>query len=153
MRIDAVTLLKEDMNSLETDFSRKEIRVDMENRLSTAVFVHGDAERLSQLYRNLLMNSLNYTDSGGRVEVSIDLKAGNLIIDFQDTQPGVPDDALAQLFERLYRVDRSRSRATGGAGLGLAICRNIVEAHTGRMSAQHSPLGGLWIRVELPVTP
>jgi two-component system sensor histidine kinase BaeS len=55
------------------------------------------------------------------------------------------------LFDRFYRVDNSRSRATGGAGLGLAICRNIVEAHDGRIVARHSPLGGLWLRVELPV--
>ena len=125
----------------------------MQNRLPAVIFVHVDAERLSQLFRNLLMNSLNYTDPGGRVEVGIDVNEGMLIFDFQDTEPGVPEDALPQLFERLYRVDRSRSRATGGAGLGLAICRNIVEAHEGRISAHHSPLGGLRILVELPVAP
>jgi two-component system sensor histidine kinase BaeS len=125
----------------------------MQNQLTAAVYIHADAERLSQLFRNLLINSLNYTDPGGRVEVGIDVNEGMLIIDIQDTEPGVPDDALPQLFERLYRVDRSRSRDTGGAGLGLAICRNIVEAHEGRISARHSPLGGLWIRLELPVAP
>jgi len=132
---------------------RKEILIEMENRVDSAVVVHADGERLSQLFRNLLMNSLNYTDPGGRVKVSIDVEADHLIIDFHDSKPGVPDKALTQLFERLYRVDRSRSRASGGAGLGLTICRNIVEAHAGRMSARHSPLGGLWIRVELPVAP
>ena len=151
--IDAATLLEEDMGSLESDFRQKEISLEMQNRLPAVIFVHVDAERLSQLFRNLLMNSLNYTDPGGRVEVGIDVNEGMLIFDFQDTEPGVPEDALPQLFERLYRVDRSRSRATGGAGLGLAICRNIVEAHEGRISAHHSPLGGLRILVELPVAP
>jgi len=56
------------------------------------------------------------------------------------------------LFERLYRVESSRNRTTGGAGLGLAICRNIVEAHGGTIIAQSSALGGVWIRVELPLT-
>ncbi len=152
-RIDAVSLLEGDMQSLENDFSRKGVRLDMQNRLTATAYVHADGERLSQLFRNLLMNSLNYTDPAGRVEVGIDVNEGMLIFDFQDTEPGVPEDALPQLFERLYRVDRSRSRATGGAGLGLAICRNIVEAHEGRISARHSPLGGLWIRLELPITP
>jgi two-component system sensor histidine kinase BaeS len=74
-------------------------------------------------------------------------------IDFDDTAPGVPAADLPRLFERLYRVDASRSRATGGAGLGLAIARNIVAAHGGSISAAASPLGGLRVRIELPVGP
>ncbi|MGB5832494.1 MAG: ATP-binding protein, partial [Thiohalocapsa sp.] len=61
-----------------------------------------------------------------------------------------PEDALPRLFERLYRVEDSRSRATGGAGLGLAIASNIVEAHGGAIAAEASPLGGLRIRIRLP---
>jgi signal transduction histidine kinase len=71
------------------------------------------------------------------------------VIDFDDTAPGVPQDALPRLFERLYRVEGSRSRATGGAGLGLAIASNIVAAHGGRIEARPSPLGGHWIRIVL----
>lgn len=67
-----------------------------------------------------------------------------------DSAPGVPHSELKLLFERLYRVESSRNRLTGGAGLGLAICRNIVEAHGGNITAKPSPLGGLWIRTELP---
>lgn len=150
-RIDAIALLRENVQTLEHEFRLKAIGIKLDDRVGKEVFVHADDERLSQLFRNLLMNSLNYTDPGGRVEVLIDVEQGRLIIDLQDSAPGVPDEALPQLFERLYRVDPSRSRQTGGAGLGLAICRNIVEAHAGRISARHSPLGGLWIRVELPV--
>jgi two-component system sensor histidine kinase BaeS len=68
----------------------------------------------------------------------------------EDSGPGVSDDQLARLFDRFYRVEGSRSRTTGGSGLGLSICRNIVEAHGGSIEAGHSPLGGLSIRVELP---
>lgn len=113
--------------------------------------VHGDAERLSQLFRNLLRNTLAYTDPGGELRVSLSRHTGSARIDFDDTAPGVPAADLPRLFERLYRVDASRSRATGGAGLGLAIARNIVAAHGGAISAAASPLGGLRVQVDLPL--
>lgn len=113
--------------------------------------VVGDPERLHQLFANLLDNSLKYTDGDGRLQVSMKVDDEKVLVDFQDSAPGVPDEALPRLFERLYRVDGSRNRATGGAGLGLSICRNIVDAHGGSIAARHSPLGGLWIRIELPL--
>jgi two-component system, OmpR family, sensor histidine kinase BaeS len=97
-----------------------------------------------------LRNSLAYTDRNGSLTVTLQGEAERLVVDFQDTAPGVPAEALPHLFERLYRVDTSRSRNQGGAGLGLAICRNIVEAHGGTTEARPSPLGGLWIRIQLP---
>ncbi len=71
-------------------------------------------------------------------------------VDVMDSSPGVPDELLPRLFERLFRVDASRSRAGGGAGLGLALCRSLVEGHGGAIRAQRSPFGGLWVRVTLP---
>ena len=68
----------------------------------------------------------------------------------EDSAPGVPDDALPQLFDHLYRVDSSRNRRTGGAGLGLAICLRIAQAHGGTLNAAHSPLGGVQIILTLP---
>ncbi len=111
----------------------------------------GDPDRLHQLFVNLLKNSLNYTDPGGRLEIRLTTAGRRALIDFQDSAPGVPPAALERIFERLYRVDSSRSRATGGAGLGLAICRNIVEAHGGLIHAAPSPLGGVWLHIELPL--
>jgi two-component system sensor histidine kinase BaeS len=72
-------------------------------------------------------------------------------LDVEDSAPGVPPEALPRIFERLYRVDRSRNRARGGAGLGLAVCRSIAAAHGGEISADASPLGGLCIRLRLPL--
>jgi signal transduction histidine kinase len=74
-----------------------------------------------------------------------------VVIDIQDSEPGVADNALPRLFERLYRGEASRSRAVGGSGLGLAICQSIAEAHGGHIEAQPSPFGGLWARVQLPL--
>jgi two-component system, OmpR family, sensor histidine kinase BaeS len=109
-----------------------------------------DASRLQQLFGNLLENSMRYTAAGGHVRVSLRPDPQALIIDIIDTAPGVSAEQLPRLFERFYRGDTSRNRANGGAGLGLAICRNIVEAHGGRIDAAHSPEGGLWLSIRLP---
>jgi two-component system sensor histidine kinase BaeS len=74
-----------------------------------------------------------------------------LRLHLDDSAPGVPDEALARLAQRFYRVDASRSRAHGGAGLGLALCRRIVEAQGGSLDFSHSPLGGLRVTVSLPL--
>lgn len=150
-RKDEVTLsevIQQALSISTPEFSAKSITVQYEAADNVAVF--GDAERLRQLFGNLLDNSLKYTDPGGELSVKVVEDGGRVIIDVQDSPPGVAEDELEKLFERLYRVESSRSRATGGAGLGLAICRNIVEAHEGSIVAKPSPLGGLWIRVELP---
>lgn len=110
-----------------------------------------DPDRLTQLFDNLLENSLRYTDAGGRAVLRCRVEAGQALIDVEDSAPGVPDEALPHLFERLYRVDASRNRSQGGAGLGLSIAWKIVEAHQGRIEARPSALGGLWLRVHLPL--
>jgi len=113
--------------------------------------VVGDPDRLTQLFDNLLQNSLRYTDPGGQLTIATRRRDDRVLIDLQDSAPGVPQDMLPHLFERRFRVDKSRSRAKGGAGLGLAICRNIVAAHDGSIQAKSSPLGGLWIEISLPL--
>jgi len=122
------------------------------NRVDHPLPVKGDGRRLQQLFTNLMENSQRYTDPGGRIEILVLGENGECQIVVQDTDPGVPGNALPQLFDRLYRVDKSRSRQMGGAGLGLAICRNIVTAHAGRIEARQSPLGGLAIHIWLPLS-
>lgn len=110
----------------------------------------GDARRLRQLFANLLENSCRYTDAGGALRLEARREGRQMLIDLHDSAPGVLPDQLPRLFERFFRVEASRSRASGGAGLGLSICQRIVQAHEGRIEARPSPLGGLWLRVELP---
>jgi len=124
-------------------------RVRLRTDLSPAR-VNGDPVRLRQLLDNLLQNSLKYTDEGGEVHLTLGRDGDDWRLTLNDSAPGVPDDALPKLFDHLYRVESSRNRQTGGAGLGLAIARRIVEAHGGTMTADHSPLGGLRITVRLP---
>ncbi len=120
------------------------------NRVKPPLPFTGDRRRLQQLFTNLLENSRRYTDAGGRLEISHQALPGTYRLILQDTAPGAPEAALPHLFERLYRVDKSRSRALGGSGLGLAICHNIVQAHGGDIRAEPSGLGGLSIVIELP---
>jgi len=115
--------------------------------------VSGDADRLAQVFANLLQNSLRYTDAPGRIEVGIKQVAGQVVVQWQDSSPGVPEDDLARLTEHLFRVEGSRSRAGGGSGLGLAIADAIVQAHGGTLTAGASPLGGLRIELRFPAWP
>lgn len=115
------------------------------------VLVTGDRRRLDQLLDNVFRNSLSYTEHGGRIRLAVATEGREAVLYIEDSAPGVPDEALSRLFDRLFRVEGSRSRASGGAGLGLAICRNIAEAHDGRITAYHAPEGGVGIRLTLPL--
>jgi two-component system, OmpR family, sensor histidine kinase BaeS len=113
--------------------------------------VHADPGRLGQLVNNLVENAIRYTDAPGRIEVSCARTADRALLEVRDSAPGVADELIPRLFERFFRVEHSRSRLSGGAGLGLAISRNIVEAHDGTIEASPSPLGGLRVTVTLPL--
>jgi len=109
-----------------------------------------DEDRLAQLLGNLMENSQRYTAAGGRVRLACRRTPAGVRIELEDSAPGVEPARIPQLFERFYRADPSRSRESGGAGLGLAICRNIAAAHGGSIEAAPSPLGGLKVTVSLP---
>lgn len=113
--------------------------------------VRADPDRMRQVLDNLLENSLRYTAPGGRVHLHAHVADGMVRLHLDDSAPGVPDDALARLGERFYRVDASRSRAHGGAGLGLALCRRLVDAQGGALAFAHAPEGGLRATVTLPL--
>ena len=127
--------------------------IALEMRLAAqSLAVAGDGRRLHQLFGNLLENAVRYTDGGGTLRIEAERDAtGWVRVAFSDSAPGVAPDHLPRLFDRFYRVEASRNRASGGAGLGLAICRRIAEAHGGRIEARQSPLGGLCVLLWLPV--
>ena len=125
-------------------------RIAVEADVAAGLAVHGDSDRLTQLLNNVLENSFRYTDPDGRLRVTARRDGPRIALDVQDSAPAVPEALLPRVFERLFRVEASRNRERGGAGLGLSLCRSIVEAHGGEIHARPSPLGGLWIRIELP---
>ena len=116
-----------------------------------AVLVQGDRTRLAQAIDNLMENALRYTDSPGRVEVTIDAQGDDALLQVDDTPPGVTEADRARLFSRLYRPEGSRSRESGGAGLGLSLVERIITAHNGTIDATESSLGGLRLRITLPL--
>jgi signal transduction histidine kinase len=109
-----------------------------------------DKARLHQVIANLSRNSIHYTDKPGEVCFALSQTESDVILSFSDSSPGVSEQDLPHLFERLFRCDKSRSRDLGGSGLGLSICEKVIEAHGGRISAAQSELGGLKIEISLP---
>ncbi|MBI5441532.1 MAG: HAMP domain-containing protein [Deltaproteobacteria bacterium] len=148
--VDLAELLDDCLDRFRGEFTRKSLRLEADVPREGGPRVFGDPERLAQLFTNLLDNSLKYTDAGGQLVVSLETRDGVATVDFEDSAPGVGEGDLARLFDRLYRVDASRNRASGGAGLGLAIAKSIAEAHAGTLEAHSSRLGGVQLRVTLP---
>ncbi|MEO6079709.1 MAG: ATP-binding protein [Steroidobacteraceae bacterium] len=126
--------------------------VQVQTHLDQSIVVNADSDRLAQVFGNLLQNTLRYTESPGRLVIRAVSEGVNARIDWEDSPPGVGDQDLHRLTDRLYRVDESRARMSGGSGLGLAIVKAIIDAHGGRMQASHSSLGGLCWSIWLPLS-
>ena len=109
-----------------------------------------DPERIGQVLRNLLSNAITHTPEGGRITVEVKDEGHELRIGVADTGVGIPPADLPYVFERFYRVDRSRVRATGGAGLGLTIAKRLVEAHGGTITVESEPGKGTQFTFTLP---
>ncbi|GAB6070139.1 ATP-binding protein [Thiomicrorhabdus hydrogeniphila] len=149
--------IREILNSVGESYalrlSQKQISIDLTEISAHPVSLKINAKNLQQLFSNLLENSYRYTNKGGLVKVSLLESDHNVIIKIEDSAPGVSDEELPKLFQRLYRVDKSRSRVNGGSGLGLSICQKIVTAHSGTIHAEHSKLGGIKVIITLPKNP
>ena len=112
--------------------------------------MRGDPRRLEQVVDNLLSNALRYTDPGGRVDLSVRSERGTCVVEVHDTGIGIAADDLPHVFDRFWRSDRSRSRATGGSGIGLAVVRELVRAHNGLVELRSEVGLGTTARVTLP---
>ncbi|KZN49131.1 hypothetical protein N474_24960 [Pseudoalteromonas luteoviolacea CPMOR-2] len=109
-----------------------------------------DPARIRQVLFNLLRNSHFYTSSEGETQIHFESHEGHMELIVEDSFPGVAEQELEKIFERLYRCEGSRSRDHGGSGLGLAICQQIIRAHGGNVSASHSEMGGVAISLYIP---
>ncbi|MCC1495311.1 ATP-binding protein [Alcanivorax sp. 1008] len=152
VRLDLKALLQDALQAMGGRLADHALQLSLQAD-SQPVMMQGDATRLRQLIDNLLDNSIKYTDRGGQIQVSLQSTAEGIQLTLADSAPGVAEQNHDKLFERLFRVESSRNRELGGAGLGLALCRRIAEAHGGNITAAASPLGGLQITVNLRKSP
>ena len=151
-RINLVDVVESVIASFTGQCQQKNLRITSMLSDCEKIEIYADENRMRQLFANLFQNSIRYSDENGQVSIRCESQQDSLSIQWCDSSPGVSDEALPKLFNRLYRVDPSRDRKSGGAGLGLSICKNIVKAHNGSISAQHAQLGGLCVIITLPLT-
>ncbi len=134
-----------------------------ERKVSTSVRAEGettatvDPDRLRQVVQNLLHNAVRFTPPGGQVTVIVRGASGDqgrwVTLEAEDDGPGIPAEDLSRIFEPFYRVDPSRSRASGGTGMGLAVVKLLVQVHGGSVRAENRPSGGSRFIVQLPASP
>ncbi len=129
----------------------EEAGLTLETQPFPEALVDADGMRLHELFANLLDNAVKYTPAGGLVAISCEVTDRDARVHVADTGVGIPEDELERIFDRFYRVDRSRSRDTGGSGLGLSIARWIAEAHNGSIEVQSSAGAGTTFTVVLPL--
>jgi two-component system sensor histidine kinase BaeS len=124
--------------------------LELSSATADDVAVQGDREQLQQVILILLDNAVRYTAEGGRVHVQARRDGGNAIITVHDTGIGIGEEELERVFERFYRSDEARNRQSGGAGLGLAIARELVMRHGGRISVESTEGAGSTFTIQLP---
>jgi heavy metal sensor kinase len=129
---------------------RKGVKLNLQNN-AASLALHGDEELIRRMILNLLDNAVKYTPEGGEISVGLFRQNGNAEIIVRDTGIGIPETDQRRVFDRFYRVDKARSRALGGAGLGLSIVSWIVEAHEGQIEIESAPDRGSTFRVQLPL--
>lgn len=137
-RFNIIELIEETLNDLEMKAEKKRIQLRFKEGTTGSVFVKADRESIRQVLTNLISNSIRYGKEGGETVVTI-VENEKIAVAVADNGIGIAEEHLPRLFERFYRVDKSRSRELGGTGLGLSIVKHIVEAHGQDISVRSVP--------------
>ncbi len=127
-------------DTMEDVADQKDVKLRLVNKCSSGTSVLADSENMKQVFSNLISNAINYGKPGGMVEVAMSETENKIFISVKDDGIGMSKDNLARVFERFYRVDKSRSTKYGGTGLGLSIVKHVIEAHNEDITAE-STLG------------
>ena len=150
--IDASQLITVIVRRFQRQANQKGLNLQLDLGHHAELLVRWDSRRIEQLIGNLIDNSLRHTDAPGKVLVTLRvINSQTVLIEIEDTAPSVSLNDLPHLFEPLFRTDSSRVRDTGGSGLGLAICKQLAKSHHGELNASISNLGGMKMRLELPL--
>lgn len=135
--------------SFRAVMSEKKLHLSVETRFGGSW--KGDRRKVQQVLKNLLANAVKFTPPEGAITVRSFSKGDRLILEVEDTGPGIPADQRLKVFDRFYRLDKSRNRQEGGAGLGLAISKAIIELHNGSIEVEEGLTGGALFRITLPI--
>ena len=141
-------LLEETIGDLSPMAQEKDIDLLLNGELE--ILIHGDPTLLGRAFANLLENGIRYNNPGGKVEITVSSENGHVVVSFVDNGPGISLDEQSHIFERFYRADKSRSRYSGGAGLGLSIAAHIVHLHQGEITVESYSGKGSKFSVRLP---
>ena len=150
-KTDIAELLKSLANQYQTIAIEKNLEFELD--LPPAKEINCDRDLLQQAIRNLLDNAIKYTPSGGMVAFKLEVKPRRVYITVRDTGVGIPEADLSYIFDRFYRVDKARTRQTGGFGLGLALAQQIIQAHKGKISVESKIGKGTTFQICLPINP
>ena len=142
--IDLYEVVKECMDELTVNAKQRNVNISLDGESCN---VHGSKDMLKELVENLAQNAIRYNNAGGKVWVSVTKRDGRSVLTVKDNGIGIPASEQQRIFERFYRVDKSRSKATGGTGLGLAIVKHIVEIHDAKIELDSAPGVGTAISV------
>ena len=146
---DTRLLVESVVDDLESAADERQQRVEVAIAPGAAI-VHADPAKLHDALRNLVANAITYSPEQSTIRVAATPVDGRMTISVSDEGPGIPDDHLTRVFERFYRVDKSRARDPGGTGLGLAIVKHLVELHGGRVHVENNPQTGAQFTITLP---
>jgi len=147
-RIDVQQIIQQMIKRYQSQIERKQLQLSQLTK--QPVYIHADQTRIQQVLQNLLNNAIIHTPEGGSIQISAKKLQSHVEITVTDTGAGMNNEQLSYIFERFYRADPSRARATGGTGLGLTISKSLVEAHKGTISAESIPGKGSSFTVVLP---
>lgn len=129
-------------DELKTLAEKKKINLLLDTANANGIRVFGDEQNLQQVFTNLIDNAIKYTPENGTVKISLEVKEKEVAVKIEDTGIGIPGKDLKRIFERFYRVDKTRSRDIGGSGLGLSIVKHILEAHSSQIKVESEPNKG-----------
>ncbi|MDD4149512.1 MAG: ATP-binding protein, partial [Bacteroidales bacterium] len=136
---DPIILCEDIIETLEEISSAKNINIQIVKHYDKSFMINADKEFIRQAISNLLINAINYNNDNGFVKIELFEMDNNIIIEIIDNGIGIPTKELSRVFERFYRVDKSRSLNSGGSGLGLAIVKHIIEAHGQTVNIRSNP--------------
>ncbi len=152
LRFTSFALLQVVDAAIEQSTTSEEAHIRI-NRADRSLTVLGDAVWTQQVLTNLLLNAIRYCPGSEEIQIKLHQDASEAVVTVIDSGPGISERDLAHIFERFYRIDKARTRSDGGSGLGLSICRALMEAQRGSITAESNPGKGSQFSVRLPIGP